>query len=53
MEWIDTGTLMERINFASEQLGDISKPGVMAMVDSIVADGRERRSLGDDGEPMP
>ena len=39
VEWIDTGTLMERINFASEQLGDISKPGVMAMVDSIVADG--------------
>ena len=36
VEWIDTGTLLERINFASEQLGDESKPGVRAMVDSIV-----------------
>ncbi len=26
--WIDTGTLVERINFASEQFGDVSKPGV-------------------------
>ncbi len=39
VEWIDTGTLMERINFASEQLGDLDKPGVRDMVDSIVADG--------------
>ena len=38
LEWIDTGTLMERINFASEQLGDLNKPGVRQMVDSIVAD---------------
>ena len=30
---------MERINFASEQLGDLSKPGVIGIVDSIVADG--------------
>ena len=41
VEWIDTGTLMERINFASEQLGDLDKPGVRDMVDSIVADGIE------------
>ena len=39
VEWIDTGTLMERINFASEQLGDLNKPGVRDMVESIVADG--------------
>ena len=38
LEWIDTGTLMERINFASEQLGDLNKPGVRDMVDNIVAD---------------
>ncbi len=38
VEWIDTGTLMERINFASEQLGDMNKPGVKAMVDSIVGE---------------
>ncbi len=37
VEWIDTGTLIERINFASEQFGDETKPGVRAMVDSIMA----------------
>jgi hypothetical protein len=34
-EWIDTGTLIERINFASEQFGDPTKPGVSAMIDRI------------------
>jgi uncharacterized protein (DUF1800 family) len=27
-EWIDTGILVERINFAAAQVGDIDKPGV-------------------------
>ena len=34
-EWIDTGTLVERINFASEQFGDPDKPGVRAIIDRI------------------
>ena len=38
MEWVDTGTLVERINFASEQLGDANKPGVKAMIDGVMAD---------------
>ena len=38
-EWIDTGALIERINFASEQLGDPGKPGVKALVDRICAGG--------------
>ena len=38
VEWIDTGTLIERINFASEQFGDPSKPGVKAMIDRICLD---------------
>ncbi len=37
VEWIDTGALIERINFASEQFGDISKPGVKSMVSDIMA----------------
>ncbi|MCY3638861.1 MAG: hypothetical protein OXG80_07155, partial [Chloroflexi bacterium] len=41
-----TGTLMERINFASEQLGDLSKPGVRQIVDSIVADSNGGASDG-------
>ena len=35
LEWIDTGTLIERINFASEQFGDPDKPGVKGMIDRI------------------
>ena len=34
-DWIDTGSLVERINFASQQLGDTGKPGVSAMVERI------------------
>ncbi len=37
MAWIDTGTLVERINFASEQFGDVNKPGVKAMIDNVLA----------------
>lgn len=37
-EWVDTGTLIERINFASEQFGDTSKPGVKAIVDLVKGD---------------
>ena len=43
-EWIDTGTLIERINFASEQFGDPNKPGVRAMVDKICEGGAGRLS---------
>ena len=35
VDWIDTGSLVERINFASQQLGDAAKPGVSAMVERI------------------
>ena len=38
-EWVDTGNLVERLNFSSEQLGDIDKPGVKAMTERIVAGG--------------
>ena len=31
-EWIDGGTLNERINFAVNQLNDLSKPGVQDIV---------------------
>ena len=36
-EWIDTGTLVERLNFATEQLGDVSKPGVRLMIDKVAS----------------
>ncbi len=36
-DWIDTGSLVERVNFASQQLGDATKPGVQAIIDRISA----------------
>ena len=36
-DWLDTGSLVERINFASEQIGDLDRPGVKTMVDNITA----------------
>jgi uncharacterized protein (DUF1800 family) len=38
-EWIDGGTLTERVNFAVNQLADVSKPGMQAMVQRLRAKG--------------
>ena len=35
VEWIDTGTLVERVNFASKHLGNLDAPGVRAIVERI------------------
>ena len=42
-EWIETGSLVERINFASEQLGDATLPGVASILSKVV----EERVPGD------
>ena len=34
-EWIDSGTLVERINFAADQVGNLDLPGVQDMVDRV------------------
>ncbi len=39
-EWIDSGSLVERINFVADQVSDISKPGVRAMVDALLSRGK-------------
>ena len=36
-EWIDSGTLVERINFSSEMLGNTQLPGVRSMIDRLIA----------------
>jgi uncharacterized protein (DUF1800 family) len=36
-EWIDSGALVERVNFASSRIGDTTLPGVRRMVDRLVA----------------
>jgi uncharacterized protein (DUF1800 family) len=38
-EWIDTGILVERINFAAAQVGDIDKPGVRKIIERLRAQG--------------
>ena len=36
-EWIDSGTLVERINFAADLLGNTELPGVKSIVDRLMA----------------
>jgi hypothetical protein len=43
-DWLNSGTLVERINFASKQIGDVNKPGIQAMVDRISAEMSELTS---------
>ena len=38
-EWIDSGTLVERINFAADQVGNLDLPGVQDMVARVGSDG--------------
>jgi len=40
-EWIDSGALVERINFAADQLGDPQKPGVRRMAERLAAQAAE------------
>lgn len=37
VEWVDTGTAVERINYAAEHLGDAANPGVRSMADSVLS----------------
>ncbi len=38
-EWIDSGTLVERINYASDLLGNTSLPGVQSLVGRLMQRG--------------
>ncbi len=35
IEWVETGSLVERINFSSDRFSDPDKPGVREMIDSL------------------
>ena len=39
-EWIDTGTLVERVNTAAKEIGDANQPGVRAIINRIKAKSR-------------
>lgn len=34
-EWIDSGALVERVNFVAKELSDVAKPGVKAIIDRL------------------
>ena len=38
-EWVDSGTLLERINFSAEQTGKTSLPGVQAIIARLRSEG--------------
>jgi len=38
-EWIDSGTLVERINFTADQVGNTSLPGVQKIISRISSEG--------------
>ncbi len=35
-EWINSGALVERVNFASAEIGDITNPGIRSLVSRVV-----------------
>lgn len=37
-EWIDSGALVERVNFAAKELSNVQSPGVRSIIDRLEAD---------------
>ena len=37
LEWIDSGSLLERINFIAKELSNVHNPGVRAIIDRLAA----------------
>ncbi len=43
VEWVDTGTLMERVNSAAQLVGETSQPGVQSLIQRLRQQGSEYR----------
>ena len=39
VEWIDSGSLVERVNFAAAEISNVQKPGVRAIIDRLASQG--------------
>ena len=37
-EWVDSGALLERANFAAKELGDVQQPGVQAIIKRLASE---------------
>ncbi len=46
-EWIDSGALVERVNFACERLGNLDNPGVQRIVDNALAENNGKTDPAD------
>ena len=40
VEWLTTGTLVDRVNFVSRELADVDQPGVRSIIERITAQGQ-------------
>jgi len=38
LEWVDSGTLLERVNFVASELGNVSNPGVRNIINRLAAE---------------
>ena len=47
IEWINSGTLMKRTNFTAEMISDLSRPGVVKIIDRIKASGTDPEAVVD------
>ena len=39
-EWIDAGTLNERVNFAADEMANLDRPGIREIIDAIGVEGK-------------
>ncbi len=46
-EWINSGSLVKRVNFVAERVGNVELPGVRAMVDRVAAANGPQMSPGE------
>ena len=38
IEWVDSGSLVERVNFVGQQLGNVNNPGVRSIIDRLASE---------------
>ena len=46
-EWVDSGALVERVNFAARELSDVTNPGVRSIVDRLATENGGTLSPGE------
>ena len=53
VEWIDSGSFVERLNFAAKELSNVSRPGVRAIIDRLAQGERGNVDARGVGGPVP